>query len=510
MPQILYFLHRWPTVLCLVWMLWQLPSVAAGDVVAFPGAEGFAADTCHARGKPVFIVTRLDDEPAMQKTRYLKPGQFRWALAKAEEAGGGYIVFEVAGTIELQRSASIPSHTYIAGQTAPGTGISLVNQSLWIGQYKSDTPTHDIVIRYLRGRGQYGKGLDFLVIHGARTARVICDHLSVSGFQDGAVDIVENAREVTLQWCHFGDGHDSLTNENYHCEPHLLSKGVSHVTIHHCFYTHVHSRVPWLTTGSPEASLEFSNNLIYNYRKYPTVLESSGGRGIVVGNLYIPGRNSHGDEDGRIRPPVLVKNGFRAYFRDNLSLGGTGHDNRGPDGVTFRGKDQHVMRGRPVFVSGSRTRHADPESNIVGTDTSGEPMAGDSEALEPFADFPPVQYTPVDQVMEVVLSLFGVVPHDRTDQRLIREVLERQGNWRLLPIDDKNEEYGRPVPDLDRDGMPDEWERTRGKDLDPNGHDLHPEYENIEIYLAERAEQRLRLATPVHVPPSAFPKELRR
>ncbi|MFN5298675.1 MAG: hypothetical protein ACK5HA_10260, partial [Planctomycetaceae bacterium] len=139
--------------------------VLRAELPAFPGAEGFGTETTHARGKPVFIVTRLDDQGGKQVSKSLKPGQLRWALAKAGESGGGYIVFEVAGNIELKSDITIPSHTYVAGQTAPGTGVAIVNRAVWVGRYKANDPFHDIVVRYLRGRGQYGKGLDFMVIH---------------------------------------------------------------------------------------------------------------------------------------------------------------------------------------------------------------------------------------------------------------------------------------------------------------------------------------------------------
>lgn len=480
--------------------------VLRAELPAFPGAEGFGTETTHARGKPVFIVTRLDDQGGQQVSKSLKPGQLRWALAKAGEAGGGYIVFEVAGNIELKTNITIPSHTYVAGQTAPGTGVAIVNRAVWVGRYKTNDPFHDIVVRYLRGRGQYGKGLDFMVIHGEQTRRILCDHLSISGFQDGAVDLIKGAREVTLQWCHFGDGSDSFTNEPYHCEPHLVGDNVSDITIHHCFYTHVHSRVPWLTSGNPGARIEFSNNLVYNFRKYPTMIDAPKGTGIFVGNLYLPGVNTHGDEIGRIRPPIVGTGGFTGYFRDNLALGGRGHDNRRPDGAGFSGKDQHVMRGRPVPVSGSRPRKSDPETNIMGSSSQIGPVPGVFEATEtPPPGFPPVKYTAVEGLMAEVLSDFGVLPHDKTDQRLIAEVLERRGYWKLLPPNDGNESYGRALPDLDRDGMADEWEREHGGDLQPNGHELHPEYDNIELYLEHCVQQRRQRRQPVSVPAEAWP-----
>ncbi|MFM8289679.1 MAG: hypothetical protein ACKOGA_23570, partial [Planctomycetaceae bacterium] len=116
-----------------------------------------------------------------------------------------------------------------------------------------------------------------------------------------------------------------------------------------------------------------------------------------------------------------------------------------------------------------------------------------------------VTYHPVDQLPGTLLSDFGVVPHDRTDERLIGEVIERKGFWRLIPPNDGNESLGVAPPDDDRDGMADDWEREHGGDLVPNGHELHPEYDNIEIYLEHCVQQRFRRRQPVSIPATAFP-----
>ena len=88
---------------------------------AFPGAEGFGSLTTHARGKPVFRVPRLDDVDAQQNPGPARgPGEsagLRQALAAAEAAGGGYIVFDVAGTIRLRRPVVVPSNVYVVGQS---------------------------------------------------------------------------------------------------------------------------------------------------------------------------------------------------------------------------------------------------------------------------------------------------------------------------------------------------------------------------------------------------------
>lgn len=456
---------------------------AEGPLVAFAGAEGFGAATTHARGKPVFVVTRLDDSQPPE------PGQFRHALAGAQAAGGGYVVFAVAGTIQLKRQAEIPSHTYVAGQSAPGDGVAIVGAPLTIGRYKG-LGVNDVVMRFLRYRGRAKKGADFVEITRPETRNVILDHVSVSFFQDGAVDLTHGAKDVTLQWCHFGDAAESGTDEPYHGEPHLVMGGCDRLTMHHNLYTHCHSRVPGCYPDNPGLQVEFVGNVVYNYRKYPTLLSAEKGTGNVIGNVYLPGVNTHGGQ----RPPIQGGSGFRAFVKDNWAFGGMGHDNNITQKVEGKKKDQHVLRGKPKAVPAVRATGREPETAIA-------------EKLEfadtPF-DMPAIACLPALENAPLVLARFGALPHDGTDRRLQQEVLTGTGEWKLAIPDDGNAYAGRPQPDTDADGMPDAWEQRRGgKGLEPNGHDLDPRYENIEVWLDERAAELTAAAEPVKFKPPA-------
>ncbi len=470
-----------------IWIAAWAATLAAlsawAGVPAFPGAEGFGSETPHARGRPVLRVTRLDDVDKWQAPHYLEPGQFRYALAKAKELGGAYIVFDVSGTIRLKRDAKIPSNVYIAGQTSPG-GIAFEGKALIVDN------AHDVVIRHIRHRGAGRKGDAINIVN---SYNVVIDHVSISFFRDGAVDIVNNSHDVTVQWSHMGDAMRSgSTNEPYHGEPNLLRDGVDRVTFHHNLYTHAHSRVPWAKkTCKPGMLLEFSNNVVYNFRKYPTQLDAPNGRANIIGNVYIPGRNTHGDPaPDRPRPVVTGSNNFSVFVKGNFALSGMGHDRK-----KARGPDAGIGVGPPAWVQGVRPDPVLPEWRVMGTGPGRlGPKRGVFNLLESrVQEIPAVTTQPAEEAFLQVLRCFGAMPRDNTDRRLVREVVTRTGAWKYEKPDDRNVYQGEAPRDSDGDGIPDWFEEQYGGDLSPNGHHLDPVYEDFEVYLNELA---LRILPP--------------
>lgn len=133
------------------------------NIPAFPGAEGGGAYTPGGRGGKVFVVTTLADSGQ---------GSFREAC----EAGGArLIVFNTAGIIQLKSPVIVHApYITIAGQTAPGDGVCLAGESVWID-------THDVVIRHMRfHRGDTSIGRRDNPLGGKPIGNIILDHVSVS------------------------------------------------------------------------------------------------------------------------------------------------------------------------------------------------------------------------------------------------------------------------------------------------------------------------------------------
>ena len=110
------------------------PALAADSaLLAFPGAVGPAAQTVGGRDGQILRVTTLAPDG---------PGSLKAAI---ETPGPRIIVFEVGGVIDMGRETLEIRHPYltIAGQTAPGPGITLIRTGI-------DVRTHDVVMRHLR------------------------------------------------------------------------------------------------------------------------------------------------------------------------------------------------------------------------------------------------------------------------------------------------------------------------------------------------------------------------
>lgn len=177
----------------------------AGETPAFPGAEGFGRFATGGRGGDVYHVTNLQDAGA---------GSLRQGFGTA--VGPRTIVFDVSGIIELKSKLVLEkSAITIAGQTAPGDGITLKDCTF---QIRNGT---NVIVRYLRCRlgdqnkPKGAKGGDD-TLNTEDVDQVIFDHCSLSWAIDGTHDL-RRGGNFTLQWCILSEAlNQSLHNKGEH------------------------------------------------------------------------------------------------------------------------------------------------------------------------------------------------------------------------------------------------------------------------------------------------------
>ncbi|MDR7331127.1 hypothetical protein [Roseateles asaccharophilus] len=398
---------------------------------AFPGAEGEGAISLGGRGGRAIYVTTLADAG---------PGSLRAAV---EATGPRTVVFAVSGTIALKTPLRIThGRITIAGQTAPGDGITLRDQPLVV-------EADDVVVRFIRSRLGDAANADDDAMSVGSGQRIILDHVSTSWSSDESLS-VSVARpdlgrpayqHVTVQW--------SLIGESLNCN--AAKKGACHgfgsllrgahgtrLSMHHNLWTHHQDRMPrpgnYLTPDKDKLGgfYDLRANVFYNWatERSGYNLDRNGELASYnfVGNVYLRGPSSKGAFAFEESNP-----GSRAFFAGNSMDGQLPAD----PWSLVRAHKQHLPGGLP----------------------EGYKLA----AALPFA---PVTVDAPDKTLERVLAGVGAsLVRDAVDQRLVDDVRQRRGKL----INSQTEVGGWPVlsskpapPDSDGDGMPDAWEAAQG------------------------------------------------
>ena len=401
-------------------------SPALAQQLAFPGAEGFGRYATGGRGGTVHHVTNLNDTGS---------GSLR---ACVNASGARTCVFRVGGTITL---ASIlqpaAGRLTIAGDTAPGGGIQLrLSPSVKTPLLRIQVP--DVVIRNIRMRRGATSlsaaptgtccGDTVSLMSGAN--RVIFDRVSIGFSTDENVN-PSASLNLTIQnsiisyGLRFSTSADTVSDPNQH-----------------------HSMGVLISENAGNTSL-INNLLAFNANRNPRI---QSGANEVCGNVVY----------GATFNPITISAG-------TANVIGNRFDRKPTNGWSY-----------VIATSGSARVHQ--SGNVL---PSGGTMLASGAATQgtPYATPSCAGKTPVS------LADVGPMPRDSLDVLTVQHV--EAGTGRL--IDDPSEvggwptlANGTPYPDLDKDGMNDDWERANG--LNPgsaaDGAAIGPDgYSNLERFV---------------------------
>ena len=439
--------------------------------LAFPSAEGYGRFAKGGRGGYVYQVTNLNDSGL---------GSLRYGIETLK--GARIIVFNVGGVISLESRLTIPAdggNVYIAGQTAPGDGITLINYGL------GALGAEDVIIRNVRVRvgDVNGKATDGMGM--ATCDHSIIDHCSISWATEEGFSS-RFARNITFQNNIIAE---SLNNSVYSSDASVrhgfaASVGGNIASFHHNLITSCTGR-NWYMASSLESDgktyagyLDIRNNVVYNWQSRTT---DGGARRVnFVGNYYKMGPESRNMDIFSIDGDELnIGDCQQAYLEGNKMVD----------------IDGSVLLD-PVFH--------DPWAKASVVD---EDVKDVSKLTEAFCDSYITEHT-ADEAYESVLANVGaVVPRrDYLDERYIEEVractytykgskdgycgiIDSQEDVGGYP-NETNFNCGNGASDIDCDGMPDEWEEKHN--LNPNNAADGSEitlsaegYTNVEMYLNE-------------------------
>jgi hypothetical protein len=435
------------------------------DLPAFPGAEGNGKYVTGGRGGRVIYVTNLEDNTS--------PGSLRYAI---NQSGARIIMFKVSGTIILKSRLNISNpNVTIAGQTAPGDGITLRDYAVVVN-------TNNVILRFLRFRMGDVTAQESDALEGRRHENIIIDHCSMSWSTDECASFYDN-ESFTLQWSILSE---SLRNSVHDKGRHGYGGiwGGRGVSFHHNLLAHHDSRNPRFCgsrySNKPDEELvDYRNNVIFNWGGN-SAYAGEGGRYNMVNNYYKAGPAT--SKSSRIIQP----------YADN---GG----NSQPAGTygTFYIDGNFMTKSTAVT-----------DNNWLGVDmhstfSTYAPGVTKDDIISD-TEFPLERITlhTAEIAYEKILEFCGAsLKRDSVDLRIIHETstgtitYNDGGNGSNNGLVDTQEAVGGwPVlqtadapSDRDEDGMPDEWEIANN--LNPDSPDdaqlksVDGIYPNVEVYI---------------------------
>ncbi len=510
-------------------------AMAQDAAPAFPGAEGHGRYVTGGRGGKVIHVTNLQDD-----TSGNIEGSLRWAL---KQSGKKIIVFDVSGYIDLKAQLNVTSNTTIAGQTAPGQGITLRYYTLYFGN------ADNVIVRFIRSRRSQVKdvndGAD--ATWGRKRKNIIIDHCSFSWSIDEVASFYDN-RNFTMQWCTIAEG---LANPGHSKGAHSYGGiwGGKEASFHHNMIVHVQNRAPrfngarYLWDGYDKTKYEntvdaervdFRNCLMYNWGNGNGCYGGPGGGYInIVNNYYKAGPGTTNktrvtqvsvSSSGNSEDKTPVGLSSRYYISGNYVTAATDS----PENYDWKGVkyDSGLVKINDEQYMKDNDHHFGSKVEYVKDDKGNDCVS--VKLTQPIEAGTVTTHT-AQNAYENILSYCGAsLYRDAVDARYMEEA--RTGTVTYhgdVPgpkgsssktegiLDFINDPNGTEEPktasfptlwsqtrsadfDTDGDGMPDEWERLNG--LDPNNaedgstYSLDPKgfYTNVEVYINQLVEDIMK------------------
>ncbi len=416
------------------------------NVLAFPGAEGGGKYTSGGRGQDVYEVTTIEDYGEGEEP-------IKGSLRDAVSQDNRTIVFRVSGTIHLKQPLRIKrKNITIAGQTAPGAGITVAGYGTDIGG------SENIIVRYMRFRpGSDNLETEFDAFGGRDIKDAIIDHVSASWGIDEAFSFYRN-ENTTVQW--------SIISESLLISGHSKGRhgyggiwgGENATFSNNLIATHI-SRNPALgNTGNemhPVSHADLVNNVIYNWG-FNSMYGGENQQNNIINNYYKPGPATYDQVKQRIISPG--RDGEPGWFYID---GNVMHDNEEVSNNNWLGVED--IKEDVTF--------GDSPYPVLGHDTLNIKRA--------------------EEAYDLVLERAGATlpRRDAVDARVVHDVKNGTGRiinneWEVGGFPEMESEE--PPTDSDHDGMPDEWEIANSLDPD-NAEDgkliTESGYSNLELYL---------------------------
>ena len=390
-------------------------SYGFSQLAAFPGAEGFGKYALGARASSsptVYHVTNLNDAGT-------------GSLRDAVSASNRIIVFDVAGVIKLTSGGIVVSaNNYIAGQTAPGEGITVYGDRITF------SAANNTICRYVRFRmGVIGtSGKDAMGL--ANGQNMIFDHISASWGRD---------ETFSINWDSKGTEPTNITIQNSIISQGLLLHSAGGliqtnggVTLYRNFYCDNSTR-----NNKVKGVVEYVNNIVYNWDNA----------------AYIMGGDSEGSS---------YVNVFGNYFIQGPNKGGTP--------ISDGNADYHMYADDNWFdntLDGMLNGYLIPHSEYSG---------GPDFQTAPYS-YPVLPTIPASSLFNDLLPTVGAsLPYrDYVDYYVVNEAKSLGFKGELLSTENTLP-FGAPSTwslwagttrvDTDKDGMPDAWETANN--LNPN------------------------------------------